>query len=182
MTPKQRREHLLNEMENLESQGMDCRGCKGTCCTYEANSMMVTPIEAVELMSYLRENNILNDDLKSKITDSISKFRLDHPAGNGKRSFIRRTYTCPFFNHGELGCPFPREVKPYGCLAFNSHHKESKADANCFSDIMLLNKQDEAIDDSLLNEELRKEHSLFWEKTPLPMAMMDLWNKIPMKV
>lgn len=177
MTPKERRQLLLTEMETLESQGMDCRGCKGTCCTYEANSMMVTPVEAVELLTYLRTENLLTEALKAKVTESITKFRLDHPAGNGKRSFLRRTYTCPFFNHGELGCPLPREVKPYGCLAFNSHHRELKADANCFSDIPLLSRQDASVQDTELNEELKKELGIFWEKTPLPMALIDLWEK-----
>lgn len=176
MTPKQRRELLLNEMDRLENQGMDCRGCKGTCCTYEANSMMVTPVEAVELMDYLKAQNLLTEELKHKMTETITKYRLDHPAGNGKKSYLRRTYTCPFFNHGELGCPLPREVKPYGCLAFNSHHQELKADGNCFSDTDLLRKHDHAMSDESLNENLRVKFNLYWEKTPLPLALTELWN------
>ena len=138
--------------------------------------MMVTPVEAVELMDYLRENALLTDDLKSKLNETITKFRLDHPTGNGRRSFIRKTYTCPFFNHGELGCPLPREVKPYGCLAFNAHDKVLRTGPTCFSDIELLKKLDAEVDDRDLNEELRKKHSLYWEKTPLPLALLDLWN------
>ncbi len=138
--------------------------------------MMVTPIEAVELMDYLRAENLLNDELKNKMNETVSKYRLDHPAGNGRKSYLRRTYTCPFFNHGELGCPLPREVKPYGCLAFNSHHESLKADENCFSDIELLKKHDHETSDDALNEKLRMRHSLYWEKTPLPLALLDLWN------
>jgi hypothetical protein len=143
--------------------------------------MMVTPVEAVELMTWLKENSWLTDELKSKLQNTVTQYRLDHPAGNGRRSFIRRTYTCPFFNHAELGCPLPREVKPYGCLAFNSHHSEEKADENCFSDIILLQNQDASLNDVNSNEELRQKYQLFWEKTPLPLALIDLWNSIPTK-
>jgi hypothetical protein len=176
MTPKDRREILLQEMSDLESQGKDCRGCLGNCCTFEANSMMVTPVEAFELMTYLCDHHKLTDDLKTSLNDTITKFRLDHPSGNGRKSFIRRTYTCPFFNHGELGCPLPRDVKPYGCLAFNAHHAEKKADENCFSNLEALKSQDEMLKDDVgVNLELRTKYSLFWEKTPLPLALKDLW-------
>jgi Fe-S-cluster containining protein len=178
MTPKERRQILIDEMNSLESADKSCRGCQGNCCTYEANSMMVTPIEAVELMDYLRAQNLLNDELKNKMVETVSKYRLNHSAGNGRKSYLRRTYTCPFFNHGEFGCPLPREVKPYGCLAFNSHHEILKADENCFSDIALLKKHDHETTDDALNEGLRVRHSLFWDKTPLPLALLDLWTKI----
>ncbi len=163
-------------MENLESQGMDCRGCQGNCCTFEANSMMVTPVEAVELITHLQEKNLLTPVLKDSITNTITKYRLDHPAGNGRKSFLRRTYTCPFFNHGELGCPLPREVKPYGCLAFNAHHSQEKAGEHCYSNLASMKQQDEFLkDDGVLNQELKTKFNLVWDKTPLPLALTDLW-------
>src|SRR5665647_844485 len=100
-------------MKGLEAQGLDCRTCSGTCCTYEANSMMVTPLEAMELIIYLKEQKLWDTELKDKFTATVTQYRLDHQVGNGKRSYLRRTYTCPFFNHRELGCPLPLEVKPY---------------------------------------------------------------------
>lgn len=157
---------------------MGCLGCSGTCCTYEANSMMVTPLEAFELINYLKEENLLDEVLKEKLNETISKFRLEHPPGNGRRSYLRKTYTCPFFNHKELGCPLPREIKPYGCLAFDSHHVELKASEHCYSEKDLLLKRDEMhSEEARLNEELKKKYNLYWDKTPLPNALIELWDK-----
>lgn len=159
-------------MDRAEANGISCAGCKGTCCTFEANSMMVTPLEAVELIHYLRANGWMNDALKAKLEETVRTYRLDHAPGNGKRSYLRKTYTCPFFGFKELGCPLPRDVKPYGCLAFNTHHKELKAGEHCYSDKELL----AAIDDEKENAELRAKHGIIWEKSPLPTALLDLWN------
>lgn len=172
-----RRELLIERMEQLEAQGMGCLGCSGTCCTFEANSMMLTPLEAVELMGYLKQANLLTSDLKQKLFDSAKKYRLEHPPGNGRRSYLRKTYTCPFFNHQELGCPLPREVKPYGCLAFDSHHVELKASEHCFSEKELLRRRELLhSDEALMNQKLMNEYHLLWDKTPIPLALLDLWD------
>ena len=160
-------------MDADEAQGMSCMGCSGTCCTYEANSMMVTPLESLELLSYLKTNFMLDETLHSKLEETVRTYRLDHAPGNGKRSYLRKTYTCSFFGFKELGCPLPREVKPYGCLAFNSHHKEEKAGAHCYSDKELLEKV--VFDEK--NEELKKKYSITWDKSPLPTALLDLWER-----
>lgn len=176
MTPYERRHILIDRMQKLEEQGLDCRGCQGTCCTYEANSMMVTPVEAVELVNYLKSNGLFNDELKVRLQETVTKYRLDQSLGNGKKSFLRRTYTCPFFNHGELGCPLPREVKPYGCLAFNAHDKELKAGEHCYSEKEILEERETAaVDETKLNEELKAKHKLYWDKTPLPLALLDFF-------
>jgi hypothetical protein len=164
-------------MNELENSGKDCKGCSGTCCTYEANSMMVTPVEAVELVEYLKCNNLFDEELKNRLHETISKYRLDQAVGNGKRSFLRRTYTCPFFNHKELGCPLPREVKPFGCLAFNAHHEELKAGDHCFSEKDILEKREtECEDESILNQNIKTKHALYWDKTPLPLALLDFFE------
>lgn len=160
-------------MDEAEAQGLSCMGCKGTCCTYEANSMMVTPLEAVELMQYLCAHALADDVLKTKLEETVRTYRLDHAPGNGKRSYLRKTYTCTFFGFKELGCPLPREVKPYGCLAFNTHHKELKASEHCYSDKELLQK----IDDEKLNAEVKAWNKILWDKSPLPTALLDLWDK-----
>lgn len=176
MTPFERRKILIARMQELESSGFDCRGCQGTCCTYEANSMMVTPVEAVELVDYLKSCELFNDELKARLQETVAKFRLDQSLGNGKKTFLRRTYTCPFFNHGEHGCPLPREVKPYGCLAFNAHHGELKAGEHCFSEKEIMEKREEASGDEMkLNEELKLKYKLYWDKTPLPIALLDFF-------
>lgn len=177
MTPYERRKNLIDRNEELESLGMGCNGCSGTCCTYEANSMMVTPVEAVELMEYLKTSGQFNNELKMRLQETVTKYRLDQGLGNGKRSFLRRTYTCPFFNHKELGCPIPREVKPFGCIAFNSHHVELKAGEHCYSEKEILEKREIlAIDEAVLNEGLKQKHHLFWDKVPMPVALLDFFR------
>lgn len=139
--------------------------------------MMVTPIEAVELVDYLKANNLFDDELKNRLLETVSKYRLDQSVGDGKRSFLRRTYTCPFFNHKELGCPLPREVKPFGCLAFNAHDVEKKAGEFCFSEIEVLEKREaDNSDETALNEKLKIQYSLYWDKTPLPVALLDFFS------
>lgn len=173
-----RRELLIERMNELEAQGMGCIGCSGTCCTYEANSMMVTPLEAFELGGYLKSKQLLTHDLKQKMEETVKQYRLEHPPGNGRRSYLRKTYTCPFFNHQELGCPLPREVKPYGCLAFDSHHPELKAGVHCYSEKELLERREAMhAEEDELNRGLKKDHNIYWDKTPLPVALLELWEK-----
>jgi hypothetical protein len=177
MQSPNRREILIDKMNDLESRGMGCLGCTGRCCTFESNSMMLTPIEAVELITYLKEKKHLNSDLLHNLQNTASKFRLESKPLKKQRSYLRKTYTCPFFTHAELGCPLPREIKPYGCLAFDSHHAELKASEHCYSEIDLLEKR-EALhpEENELNENLREKYNLYWEKSPIPLALLDLWE------
>ncbi len=133
---------------------------------------MVTPLEAMELLSYLKKSGMHDDSLRSKLEETVRTYRLDHAPGNGKRSYLRKTYTCSFFGFKELGCPLPREVKPYGCLAFNTHHKELKADENCFSDKKLL----EEIKDEEENQAMKNAFGITWDKSPLPSALLSIWD------
>jgi hypothetical protein len=176
MTPKDRRHLLIKEMEELELQGKSCKGCEGTCCTYEANSMMVTPLETLDLFNYLKENSLLTHELKQKLQATIKLYRLDQTISTGKRSLLRRTYTCSFFNHHELGCPLPREVKPYGCLGFNSRHVELKKGEYCSSDKSALEIREKQFDEESSNRKISAEKKLTWEKAPLPVALLDFWN------
>lgn len=179
MTPFNRREILIAQMDSAESQGISCQGCSGTCCTYEANSMMVTPLEAVELLEYLKTHHLLDQELKTKCQDTVSTYRLDKILGSGKRSLLRRSYTCPFFHHKELGCPLPRSIKPYGCLAFNTHHPEIKSAEFCYSDTKILEEREQAFAaETAENLELRKKHNLWWDKLPLPVALLELWDAV----
>lgn len=174
-----RRELLIDHMNGLESKGMGCIGCSGTCCTYEANSMLLTPLEAFELMNYLSENNLKTPELKNKLTESVSTYRLEPKYEGARRSYLRKTYTCPFFGHMELGCPLPREIKPYGCLAFDSHHVELKASEHCFSETELLEKREEKHpEEKQMNSDLKKKFNLLWEKSPIPNALLELWERV----
>lgn len=173
-----RREILLNRMNVLESQGMGCVGCPGTCCTFEANSMLITPLEANELFNYLKEENLLTSELKSKLQACVTQYRLEPKYINSKRSYLRKTYTCPFFNHHELGCPLPREIKPYGCLAFDSHHVELKASEHCYSETEILEKRELLHpEEKEMNLRLISEFNLQWEKSPIPNALIEFWEK-----
>lgn len=178
MNSFERRKILIDRMNELESKGMGCIGCPGTCCTFEANSMMVTPVEAFELIQYLKSENLCTHELKSKLEENVSKFRLEHKPIKGK-SYLRKTYTCPFFTEKELGCPLPREIKPYGCLAFDSHHAELKASDHCYSETKILEEREMAHQQELkLNEDLKVKFNLYWDKSPISTALLDLWNKI----
>jgi hypothetical protein len=177
MSHTKRRQNLIYRMDSLEAQGFGCKGCSGTCCTYEANSMMVTPLEAFELLHYLKINSLLDTELKEKVSATVSQYRLDHQFGNGKRSYLRRTYTCPFFNHQELGCPLPRNIKPYGCLAFNAHHETEKAGEHCHSEQAILIKREEVDPtEGDLNQRLKEKFQLIWDKSPLPTALINIWD------
>lgn len=140
--------------------------------------MMVTPLEALEVMNHLNVHSMKNDELKDKISKTIQQYRLEHPAGPRGKTLVRKTYTCPFFNHQELGCPLPREIKPYGCLAFNAHDKEKKAGEFCFSDLKIQESraQDNLWEDQK-NVDLKKKFNIWWEKTPLPLALIELWDQ-----
>jgi len=140
--------------------------------------MLITPLEAKELFDFLKKENMLTGELKDKLTTSTKTYRL-LPKYLNQRSYLRKTYTCPFFNHQELGCPLPREIKPYGCLAFDSHHPEFKNSEHCYSEIDLLKEREsEHHDEEKLNEILRQELGLIWEKAPIPNALLDIWDKI----
>lgn len=179
MTRPNRRELLIKKMEDLEAREMGCRGCQGTCCTFEANSMMLTPLEALELITYLKENQLLVEELKIKLLKNISDYRLEPKYLNGRRSYLRKTYTCPFFGFIELGCPLPREIKPYGCLAFDSHHPTLKAGEHCFSEKDVLIEREKLHPEEVeMNHRIREEFKLDWEKSPIPLALLALWDKI----
>ena len=140
--------------------------------------MLITPLEALELINYLKNKNLLHDELKRRLHEVIIQYRLEPKFDNIKRSYLRKTYTCPFFSHNEFGCPLPKEVKPYGCLAFNAHHKELKASEFCYSESDLLTKREILHpEEQTLNDKIKTELNLFWEKSPIPNAILEIWDK-----
>lgn len=172
-----RRQVLLDHMHDLESRGMGCIGCPGRCCTFEANSMLLTPLEAEELFQYLSSHGLLTQDLRNDLEKTVKQYRLE-PKYKGVRSYLRKTYTCPFFNGKELGCPLPREIKPYGCLAFDSHHTTLKADSNCYSETALLEQREQLHpEEKELNQKISEKYQLLWEKSPIPNALLEIWDK-----
>lgn len=169
-----RRQPLLEEMQKLADNDKHCAACPGHCCTAIANSMQTTPLETIDVLNYLRSSGRWNDELKDKLTATINKFRLDQIPGNGRKTYLRRTYDCPFFAGSNLGCTIPKEVKPYGCLGFNpSAPKEEKGDS-CSSDQALLLKRESSWDGEVAeNTKLKAAHQLWWDKLPLPLALLE---------
>jgi hypothetical protein len=158
----ERRKILIENMKNLKTLGIDCQLCPGHCCTFERNSMQVTQIEAEDILTYLKEKKLWSEDLKNKIKQCIKDFRLDqYLPSNGKKSFLRRTYTCPFFEGKNEGCSLPNDIKPYGCLGYNAQEKNEISGLSCRSDQKIL-------------EEREKFVVSFGEKKSLPIALMEL--------
>lgn len=177
---RERRSYLISDMSLKNDSGVDCLSCSGTCCTYVANSMQITPIETLELYFYLEENNRINESLINQLRKNINEFRLDKEISLGKGQVLRRNYTCPFFNEGPKGCSISRGYKPYGCLAFNPYEKNQKQGGNCKSDSELLEKREEdnKKEEDIINEKLLKSLNLYWEKRSIPWALAEVIEKL----
>ncbi len=135
--------------------------------------MLITPLEALELFQYLKQTGNLDGELIEKLKSSVKNFRLEAKF-TGSRSYLRKSYTCPFYHHKELGCALPNEVKPYGCLAFNSHHKEFKAGHECYSEKELLEaRENHHPEEKELNEKVARDFHLLWDKAPIPVALLE---------
>jgi len=120
-----RRSLLLSQQQGQLDQGISCQGCEGVCCTFMNNSMQVDHSELDRMMTGLA--SLLSDDmasdawqeLRQRCQNTIKEFRLDVELGDGRRSLLRRRYTCPLFNWQRPGCALEYAHKPLGCLAFN---------------------------------------------------------------
>ncbi|MBY0518554.1 MAG: hypothetical protein K2P81_16710 [Bacteriovoracaceae bacterium] len=169
-----RRKVLIDEMQRLASEQKHCAACPGHCCTSVANSMQTTPIETQDVLNYLRESGRWNSDLKEQLKLNIEKFRLDHIPGNGRRNYLRKTYDCPFFAGKNLGCTIPKEVKPYGCLGFNPSEVNESEGKSCSSNQKILAEREESDpSENETNLRLTNLHSLWWDKLPLPLALLE---------
>ncbi|MFA6237835.1 MAG: hypothetical protein WC635_10945 [Bacteriovorax sp.] len=179
-TPRERRSLLINEMNGLSDKKIHCFNCSGTCCTFSANSMQITPIEAFEILLSLDAGPDDVFDLKAKLLKNIQDYRLDHELfiGRKKNSHLRKTYTCPFFVAGPQGCTIKKDLKPYGCLGFNPRIENDNG-GQCTSNIDLLEKREMAHRDSEseINNFLKEELKLDWEKLEIPRAVLALLNK-----
>jgi hypothetical protein len=175
-----RRELLLNEMKALEEKEISCKDCNGKCCTFIANSMQTTPLETIEVYNWLKKEGRIDNSLKNKLQKCIKDFRLDMEISTGKNSTFRRSYTCPFFMDRNLGCSIAPEVKPYGCLAFNPKVYGITDGQHCESRIDLLEERDKrfASQENLENERLKKDLGLSWDKSPFPLALLDIMERL----
>jgi hypothetical protein len=176
----ERREELTELMHELQRTEKNCFSCKGYCCTFEHNSMLVTPIEALDAYRFLKKEKRLNQELITHLKETIQKFRLDNELSIGNGREFRRNYTCPFFNFGPRGCSIEPESKPYGCLGFNALETEVSTQGHCTSNLDVLSARDErcSSNESMLSEQVRNELGLYWDKKNLPVALIHLIDKI----
>ncbi len=178
--PKLRRESLNKRMQALNEQGKDCSNCSGFCCTSAHNSMLITPLEALELYSYLNRKNRVTEELVDRLKQNISEFRLDKELLVGSGRVFRRNYTCPFYRHEGFGCSISPKHKPYGCLSFNSTASGVNSSGHCkvYGEVI---EEREAIykkkEDSA-NEYLKTKLGLYWDKKNISSALIELINLI----
>ena len=175
---KERRAPVNAEMSKLIGEGKNCFSCEGLCCTFLYNSMQVTPLEALDAYTYLSKKNRINDSLIKDLKECIKKYRLDIDLNMGRKSELRKHYTCPFFNSGPKGCSISPDYKPYGCLGFNPLEKNVKTEGKCTSYLSILEKRELYFDEESMNMELREKLNLYWDKKNFPMAILILIEKL----
>jgi len=177
---KQKRRELLQQRMNcLDLAQTNCSNCTGKCCTFMANSMMITPIEAIDLRRFLYENHLWNDELKMKLQECVKEFRLHETFDLGRGRTFRRTYTCPFYQTTFPGCPLPTKVKPYGCLAFNPTKGTPADGESCKSALDLLEQREDSMPfEGSINEELKENLKLDWNKLPIPVALLEIDKRL----
>ncbi len=176
MDAQKRRKNLLNKMSSLKEKKIGCFECEGNCCTFQLNSMHITPLEAFDLIFYLNNESRVSETLINELKQNALDYRLDiDPPSNGGRNFMRRTYTCPFFKKESLGCTISPKFKPYGCLGFNPTTIDSPDNTNCHSDQTLLEERELLdSDEKSRNLEIKKNFDINWNKKPIPTALLDI--------
>lgn len=180
-SPLARRSSLIDAMKNLEEAKINCFTCSGTCCTYVANSMQITPLEALEILDSLNldsSDNSAEISLIAKLSQTVTDYRLDQELMTGKKGVqnFRRTYTCPFFTSGSKGrglCGLSRSSKPYGCLAFNPRIEEDNG-GQCSSDVQLSENRESEFNsfEEHANNIIRKKYNIHWKKLDIPRALL----------
>ncbi len=170
---------LVKDMRENEKKGNDCSTCEGTCCTFVANSMQITPIEALEILEDLECRELFNQEVLDSCNKTLVKYRLDQHSGTGRKG-IRKTYTCPFFMNQSLGCGISISKKPYGCLAFNPRRPGQTEGGECFSDQNLLENRERLFSstEKELNSTLIRELNLDWRKVSIPEAVLSMYESL----
>ena len=166
-----RRREILQQMGKQFAQNQNCSKCQGYCCTFEFNSMRMTPLEALDLYQYLKREKRINQDLIETLKATIKNYRLDYEIITGRGTLLRRNYTCPFFQAGAKGCSVAPEAKPYGCLAFNPEQENVSKPGFCSSQTELLQKMPDC---HTSNEEIRQRLGLNWQQESIPVALLSL--------
>lgn len=173
---KERRSSLIKKMGGLKNSGINCQSCKGVCCTFIANSMKATPIEALELAVFLEENGRITESLIENLQNTIKHYRLDYDIDTGMGTSIRRTYTCPFYNEGPKGCSISPEYKPYGCLGFNAFDPNAQDGDKCAPDFDLLEERELLFSqqESEIGKLITEKYKIHSTKLPMPIMLLKI--------
>jgi Fe-S-cluster containining protein len=176
LTSFKRRENLIKSMQELENRGTDCSKCPGFCCTYYHNSMQISPLEAIEILIDLKQQERLNQELIARLEENVQNYRLHVEVTDGRGRVLRRNYTCPFFKDHSLGCSISLEYKPYGCLGFNPDQAGVSSEGKCSSNLEQLEARSKGnqVLESKVNLELKSSLKLYWDKKPIPTALLDI--------
>ena len=179
---ERRRAPLLEAMRNLGTASIGCHGCTGLCCTFVANSVQVTPLEAVDLWMHLAATGRATAGERDKLSANVARFSLDRPLpGVGNRDLLRRRYTCPFYasDHAGFSCSIKREQKPYGCLGFNPTRLAVKDGEGCSSDqTMLALRETSESEETALNAAAAKSLGVTWSAKSIPVALLEIWDSM----
>lgn len=169
-----RRQILVAAMAQAAAVGVHCQGCSGPCCTFVANSMQITPLEAWDLWQFLVAAGRWDAALATQLQETVAQYGLARmPPSDGRRQFGRRTYTCPFFRGSVAGCSISRQAKPYGCLGFNSTEAGATEGRSCRSQQDLLAQQEAAHQDTeARNRALAERWSWPAPKLALPYGLL----------
>lgn len=173
-----RRDLLTSHFDDLASKGKDCSQCEGFCCTYEYNSMRVTPLEALELYCDLNRKSFFTKDFILDLKENIKKYRLSYDIEDGRGRILRRYYTCPLFMNKSLGCPVDPNSKPLGCLGFYPKVENVSQRDLCSSDESRLSSIQDSYSQEILklNNQIAKDLNLSWEKQTIPVALLDIFS------
>lgn len=182
LSPVQRRSPLIAEMQKLEGEKIHCLNCAGTCCTFTSNSMLITPLETLDILFGIKAHEMLAAEitqLKKTLEKTVFQFRLNIETYTGKKNqtALRKTYTCPFFKNTEKGCSLSRSIKPYGCLGFNPRMPYNKL---CNSNISLLATRENLFfkDEEKINTEIKTNFNITWDKKNIPQALLYFLDKM----
>lgn len=179
----ERRAPLLNSMSTLGAKSISCHGCSGLCCTFQKNSMQMTSLEALDLYLFLQKSNRWSDELERSLNECISEFRLNVRPSTGGTQLMRKTYTCPFFAHKELGCTIDPKSKPYGCLGFNPTKPSEVEGKSCESNAQILEERETLFPQSEgeISQKITQILGLPWEKETIPQGLLDVhsaWQRL----
>lgn len=166
--PAHRRARLREHMRELENKNWSCAACSGICCTFVANSMRISPVEAWDLRRWLESQGRWTPGLIRTLRECVTRYRLDQEAGDGRRT-LRKTYTCPFYTHQRQGCSIHPDHKPYGCLAFNARRPGLTEGGHCASAQDLLQERENAFPiENRINRTLTPDPA----PKPIPLALL----------